>query len=436
MFLGGDVRARAGGGSPTIGQRANLGTGTNFAKAAKLGPVPGLRRGRELGGGFGGRHFVLVLALGIGALGHVAGFRPFFEQILGAAFRTRLREGLRPGHELTVGVTGTAVERLAAPRAPLADVALAALGALHSDGFLLDVFAGGVIAAGGEFAEAAVLQNQVVATLRALLVEGDVGLLLLAPDALGGLAVRILRTREERTKTALFEHHRASTVLAEFLFALVVEIRLVHIGQIHRQFAGIGARIFFPPRSQRDTLSGVPQFEVVEIVYSRVPAVDRLQTRLDQAAILRSLLRDALLERLQQGCLPLAETGDGPGKPAFTPLDRHLGMPRLEFRQPGRELLASPFLLAGNLPPYLLQIGFHASGGEIGISRAGDEAAVLAPLDHQGPATVFAGQAGWFLHPLDVRHLLLRAFQVGCELLVELPDGNVDRKSTRLNSSH
>ena len=58
-----------------------------------------------------------------------------------------------------------------------------------------------------------------------------------------------------------------------------------------------------------------------------------------------------------------------------------------------------------------------------GIAGAGDEAAVLAPLDHQGLAALLADQVGGLLHPLDVGHVLFGVLQVLVEALVELAHG-------------
>src|ERR1039457_4818492 len=67
--------------------------------------------------------------------------------------------------------------------------------------------------------------------------------------------------------------------------------------------------------------------------------------------------------------------------------------------------------------------GKFARVGAIGISGASDEAAVAAPLDHQGLAALLADQVGGPFHPLDVGHVLFGVLQVFVELFEELPDG-------------
>ena len=124
-------------------------------------------------------------------------------------------ERASPGYEVAIGIAVAAVEGLALLRTALDDLALRALRALHPDGLLLDILAGGVVAARGELAEAAVLQHQVVVALRALFVERLIGLSLSAADLLGGLAVGVAGAGEEGTETALLQDHRTAAVLAD-----------------------------------------------------------------------------------------------------------------------------------------------------------------------------------------------------------------------------
>src|SRR5205823_481487 len=99
-----------------------------------------------------------------------------------AAVRAFLRHRLTPGDELAIGIPVAAVEGLTLLRSPLDDFAFAAIRTLYSDGLLLDILASRVIAARGEFAETAGLHYQMIAALRALLFQRDVGLLLRTPD--------------------------------------------------------------------------------------------------------------------------------------------------------------------------------------------------------------------------------------------------------------
>ena len=147
-------------------------------------------------------NFDLVFALGVGALPEGARLDEFLDHVRAAALRALLGHGLAPGDERAIGVAVAAVERLALLGAALDDLALRALRALHADGLLLDVLAGGVVAARGELAEPAVLHDQVAVALRALLIQRHV-LRLRPADLLGGLAIRVFRTREEGAEAAL-----------------------------------------------------------------------------------------------------------------------------------------------------------------------------------------------------------------------------------------
>src|SRR5208283_5395790 len=109
---------------------------------------------------------------------------------------------------IAIGITAAPVERLAALRAPLHHFALRAIRTSHANRFLFDELAGRVVAAGRKLAESPLLQQQIVAALRALLVQRHIRLFLLSgPDALRRLAIRISRTRVERPEAALLQHH-------------------------------------------------------------------------------------------------------------------------------------------------------------------------------------------------------------------------------------
>src|ERR1039458_2129052 len=100
-----------------------------------------------------------MFALGVRALPHRAGFQPLLHHVRAAACRTLLRHRLAPRHEFAVGVTVAPVKSLALLRTALDDLAFATIRALHADSFLLNVFAGRIIAARDEFAEAPGIQQ-------------------------------------------------------------------------------------------------------------------------------------------------------------------------------------------------------------------------------------------------------------------------------------
>ncbi len=92
-----------------------------------------------------------------------------------------------------------AEEGLAALGTPLHDFALAAGGAGDADGVLLDVLAGGVVAASRELAVPTLLDHELVATFRAFFRERHIGhgggFALLDDDALRITTFRITRAR-------------------------------------------------------------------------------------------------------------------------------------------------------------------------------------------------------------------------------------------------
>src|ERR1035441_6253620 len=179
----------------------------------------------------GGLH--LVLALRVRTLPYNARLEPLLHHVGAAALGALLRHGLAPSDEGAVGVAVAAVERLALLGTALDDLALRALRALDADGFLLDVLAGGVIAARRELAEPAELQNQVALALRALLVERLI-LLLGAADLFGGLAIGVSGAGQEGAEAALLQDHGAAAVFAVFLFTLLghFDIRIVRLARV------------------------------------------------------------------------------------------------------------------------------------------------------------------------------------------------------------
>src|SRR5439155_210781 len=92
----------------------------------------------------------------------------------------------------------------------------------HAGRLVLDVLALGVLRAGGELAEAALLDHQVRAAARARLVEnlirlGRLEAALLGRDQLARrLALGIPRAREELAEPAALDGHRLAAVLARF----------------------------------------------------------------------------------------------------------------------------------------------------------------------------------------------------------------------------
>src|SRR5207249_9932975 len=137
------------------------------------------------------------------ALPNRAGLQPLLHHIRAAAFGTFLAHRLAPSYELAIGVTVATIKRLALLGAALDNLAIGTLRTLHPDGFLLDVLAGGIVAARRELTKASMLQHQVVVALRTLFVERLVGFLLLSADRLGGLAIRVSRACVEGPEAAL-----------------------------------------------------------------------------------------------------------------------------------------------------------------------------------------------------------------------------------------
>src|SRR5262245_33273416 len=145
----------------------------------------------------------LVLALLIWALQHRPALQPFLDQIRTAALRALLGDRFAPSDERAIGIAVASVKRLAALGAALDNFAFRAVRTFHPDGLLLDVLAGRVIAARGELAEPAGLENHLIVALRAGFIERHIGLLLCPADGLGGLAIRISGACEKLAKAAL-----------------------------------------------------------------------------------------------------------------------------------------------------------------------------------------------------------------------------------------
>src|SRR5688500_2840789 len=163
------------------------------------------------------------------------------EQVRAAAIGARLGQRTVIGGELALRVAAAAVER--PPPAPLAlhDLPLAAVRAGKPDllGFLLlDVLAVRIVAAGDEGAEAASPPHEVLGALRALLVDGGEHLDLELPafaadEALGDLAVGIVRAGKEGAEAALLEDHGLAVVGTDLLGHVLVHLGAVALAARH-----------------------------------------------------------------------------------------------------------------------------------------------------------------------------------------------------------
>src|SRR3954469_12733479 len=94
-------------------------------------------------GGFDGCHLALVLTFRIGTLQEIARLQILLRQVWTPAIRALFRHRASPRHEGAVRIAMASVERLTALGAPLHNLAFVTFRALHPDGFLLDVLAGG-----------------------------------------------------------------------------------------------------------------------------------------------------------------------------------------------------------------------------------------------------------------------------------------------------
>src|ERR1700678_1700415 len=191
------------------------------------------------------RHFhrnderLLELAFAVGTLRDGSGFEPLFDQVAGTAIGALLLNGLAPGHEVAFGIAVAAEERLALLGTPLHHFAFRAIGAGNTDGLLLDVLAFRIRAAGREFAEAPVLQHQIAAALRALLVKRRIRFLLRPADLLGGFAIRVSGAGIKLSEAALLQHHHAPAIFA-ILFGILLS-QPFGAGWIGRKLARVGA---------------------------------------------------------------------------------------------------------------------------------------------------------------------------------------------------
>src|SRR5262245_55788102 len=195
----------------------------------------------------GSRRLSLEVAVLVTAEHHPALLlRLFFEEPGAATIGTGLAQRTVIGGELALGIALAAIE--AAPPAALAldHRALAALRAGHPDLLgllLLDVLAIGIVGAGDEGAEATPPPHQVAAALRAFLVDRGEFLDLepalgAAYQALGGLALGVVRAGQERPEATLLDDHRLRVLAPQLL-----DYFLVDVGYALASLAGELARV-------------------------------------------------------------------------------------------------------------------------------------------------------------------------------------------------
>src|ERR1700676_2077214 len=126
------------------------------------------------------------------------------------ALRARLVDRAVPQHEVAVRVVGAPEEDLPALGFALDDLAalVGVLRTLHARSLVLDVLALGILRAGGELAEAALLDHEICAAARARLVQDLIGFGGPQPALLGGdqlprrLALGIAGARQELAEAA------------------------------------------------------------------------------------------------------------------------------------------------------------------------------------------------------------------------------------------
>src|SRR5260370_21735285 len=152
-------------------------------------------------------------------------------------------QGLVIGSEFALGIRGAAVEDVAAPGFLFHHVAFFAIRALHPNQVLLDVLAIGISAARGELAKAAVTQNHIAATLRAFLVQGNIGDLFALIQPARGLAIGVPGARHELAKASALEDHDAAAVLAVLFLRGLLQVGGIKVRQVNGIFFGKGAAI-------------------------------------------------------------------------------------------------------------------------------------------------------------------------------------------------
>src|SRR5256885_14069420 len=147
--------------------------------------------------------------------------RGLLDEIRRAALGAGLVDRAIPQHEIAVGIIRAAEERLPALRFPLDDLAglVSVLRTPDASRLVLDVFALGIPRARDELAEAALLDDEIGLTPRALLLENLIRLGRAQPALLGGdqlarrLAVAGPRAGEELAEAAPLHRHRLAAGL-------------------------------------------------------------------------------------------------------------------------------------------------------------------------------------------------------------------------------
>src|SRR5260370_2552253 len=160
-----------------------------------------------------------------------------------AALWALLIKGPVIGSEFALGIRRAAVEDVAAPVFLFHHVAFFAIRALHPNQVLLDVLAIGISAARCELAEAAVTQNHIAATLRAFLIQGNIGDFFALIQPARGLAVGIPVARHELAKASALEDHDAAAVLAVLFLRGLLQVGGIKVRQVNGVFFGKGAAI-------------------------------------------------------------------------------------------------------------------------------------------------------------------------------------------------
>src|SRR5258706_5144215 len=151
-------------------------------------------------------------------------FRNLLDQIRRAAFRARLVHRPVPEDEVAVRIVRTPEEDLASLRFAFNDLAafVRVLRTLEARRLVLDVLALGILGAGGELAEPALLDHEIRAAPGTGFVENLIRLgrpqaTLFFRDSLPRrLSFRVTGAREELTEAPALDRHRLPAVLARF----------------------------------------------------------------------------------------------------------------------------------------------------------------------------------------------------------------------------
>src|SRR5256712_635076 len=169
--------------------------------------------------------------------------RRLLDQVRRAALRAFFVDRPVPEDEVAVRIVRAAEEDLAAARLALDDLA-ALVAVLRTDDtgrLVLDVLALGIARARGELAEPSLLDHQIGAAARTLLVENLIGFRRFQPAVLGRdqlsrrLALGIAGAREELAEAAALDRHRLAAVLARLdllVTRLGIRLLLLHLARV------------------------------------------------------------------------------------------------------------------------------------------------------------------------------------------------------------